>query len=114
MLKSKDGQPFYKDFWFWVKILIFAVFLLFLVYPFSTLVINSFFSGKEEGFTFYNFNRFFSKKYYYQALGNSLKVSLVPTITSILIGVPMAYLMTRFNIAGKTFWHVIILSLIHI
>ena len=109
MLKSKDGQPFYKDFWFWVKILIFAVFLLFLVYPFSTLVINSFFSGKEEGFTFYNFNRFFSKKYYYQALGNSLKVSLVPTITSILIGVPMAYLMTRFNIAGKTFWHVIII-----
>ena len=109
MLKHKNTQPFYKDFWFWVKILIFAVFLLFLVYPFSTLVINSFFSGKEEGFTLYNFNRFFSKKYYYQALGNSLKVSLVPTITSILIGVPMAYLMTRFNIAGKTFWHVIII-----
>ena len=85
MLKGKNGQPFYKDFWFWVKILIFTVFLLFLVYPFSTLVINSFFSGKEEGFTFYNFNRFFSKKYYYQALGNSLKVSLVPTVTSILI-----------------------------
>ena len=52
MLKGKNGQPFYKDFWFWVKILIFTVFLLFLVYPFSTLVINSFFSGKEEGFTF--------------------------------------------------------------
>ena len=25
MLKSKKGQPFYKDFWFWVKILIFVV-----------------------------------------------------------------------------------------
>ena len=31
MLKGKNGQPFYKDFWFWVKVLIFAVFLLFLV-----------------------------------------------------------------------------------
>lgn len=109
MLKSKNGQPFYLDFWFWVKLLIFAVFLLFLVYPFSTLVVNSFFSGKAEGFTFYNFERFFTKKYYYQALGNSLKISLVPTVTGVLIGVPMAYLMTRFNIAGKTFWHVIII-----
>ena len=109
MLKSKTGQPFYMDFWFWVKLLIFTVFLLFLVYPFSTLVVNSFFSGKAEGFTFYNFERFFTKKYYYQALGNSLKISLIPTVTGVLIGVPMAYLMTRFNIAGKTFWHVIII-----
>lgn len=109
MLKRKSGQPFYTDFWFWVKLLIFTVFLLFLVYPFSTLVVNSFFSGKAEGFTFYNFDRFFTKKYYYQALGNSLKISLIPTVTGVLIGVPMAYLMTRFNIAGKTFWHVIII-----
>lgn len=109
MLKRKGGQPFYKDFWFWVKMLIFVVFLLFLVYPFYTLVVNSFFSTKAEGFTFYNFQRFFTKKYYYQALGNSLKISLIPTVTGILIGVPMAYLMTRFNIAGKTFWHVLII-----
>ena len=54
MLKRKGGQPFYKDFWFWVKMLIFVVFLLFLVYPFYTLVINSFFSTKAEGFTFYS------------------------------------------------------------
>lgn len=109
MLKGRKGQPFYKDFWFWVKILIFVVFLLFLVYPFYTLVINSFFSTKAEGVTLYNFQRFFQKKYYYQALGNSLKISLIPTLLSILIGVPMAYLMTRFNIAGKTFWHVLII-----
>ena len=105
MLKGKQGQPFYRDFWFWVKVIIFVTFLLFLVYPFYTLVVNSFFSSKEEGFTFYNFLRFFQKKYYYQALGNSLKISLIPTLFSVLIGVPMAYLMTRFNIAGKTFWH---------
>ena len=109
MLKAGKGQPFYKDFWFWVKILIFVVFLLFLVYPFYTLVVNSFFSTKAEGVTLYNFERFFQKKYYYQALGNSLKISLIPTLLSVLIGVPMAYLQTRFNIAGKTFWHVLII-----
>ncbi|MCD8105381.1 MAG: iron ABC transporter permease [Lachnospiraceae bacterium] len=109
MLKSKGATPFYKDFWFWVKVVIFVVFLLFLIYPFSTLVFNSFQSTKAEGFTLYNFNRFFTKKYYYQALGNSLKISLIPTITSVLIGVPLAYLMTRYNIAGKSIWHVIII-----
>ena len=109
MLKGKKGQPFYKDFWFWVKILIFVVFLLFLVYPFYTLVVNSFYSTKADGVTLYNFQRFFQKKYYYQALGNSLKISLIPTLLSVLIGVPMAYLQTRYNIAGKTFWHVLII-----
>ena len=56
---KKSGTPFYTDFWFWVKVIIFAVFLLFLVYPFSTLVINSFRSTKVEGFSLYNFSRFF-------------------------------------------------------
>ena len=27
MLKSKKGQPFYKDFWFWVKLLIFVCYI---------------------------------------------------------------------------------------
>ena len=72
MLKGsrRSGTPFYTDFWFWVKALIFAVFLIFLVYPFSTLIINSFLSTKATGFTLYNFNRFFAKKYYYSALLN--------------------------------------------
>ena len=90
MLRSKKGQPFYKDFWFWVKILIFVVFLLFLVYPFYTLVVNSFFSSKADGVTLYNFQRFFQKKYYYQALGNSLKIIPIPTLISLLLGDPMA------------------------
>ena len=51
MLKTRKGQPFYKDFWFWVKILIFVVFLLFLVYPFYTLVVNSFYFCDADGKT---------------------------------------------------------------
>ena len=60
--RQKSGTPFYTDFWFWVKTVIFVVFLLFLVYPFSTLIYNSFFSSKAEGFTLYNFQRFFTRK----------------------------------------------------
>lgn len=113
MLRKKNGSaPFYADVWFWVKLLVFAIFLLFLIWPFSSMITNAFKSTKAEGFTFYNFKRFFTKKYYYGALWNSLGVSLVPTILAVLLGVPMAYFMTRYNVFGKKVWHVLaILSL---
>lgn len=54
----------------------------------------------------------FSKKYYYGSLKNSVMVSVVPSLFAIALGVPMAYLMTRYNVWGKKVWHVLaILSL---
>lgn len=113
MLKKKSGvTPFYADVWFWVKVMVFVIFVLFLIWPFSSMITNAFHSSKAEGFTWYNFNRFFTKKYYYGALWNSIGVSVVPTLLAILLGVPMAYFMTRYNIWGKQLWHVLaILSL---
>ena len=113
MLKrNKQSVVFYKDPWFWVKIGVFALFLLFLIWPFSSIITNAFQSSKAEGFTMTNFERFFGKKYYFGALGNSLAVSIVPTLFAVLLGVPMAYLMTRYNVWGKKIWHVLaILSL---
>lgn len=109
MLKKNKGIPFYQDFWFFAKLLIFIIFILFLIYPFGRLVINAFESTKVEGLSLYNFNKFFTKKYYYSALTNSLLVSFIPTVFSVIIGVPMAYLMTRYDIPFKTIWHVLII-----
>lgn len=104
--------PFYKDFWFWVKTLVLVIFLLFLVWPFYRMVFSAFSKSNVEGLTLANFEKFFNKKYYYGSLLNSLKVSVVPTIISVFIGVPLAYLMTRYNVLGKKFWHILaILSL---
>ena len=113
MLKRKNVTiPFYMDPWFWVKIIVFVIFLLFLVWPFSSIIINAFKSTKVEGFTMANFQKFFQKKYYYGALKNSVSVSVVPSLFAIILGVPMAYLMTRYNVWGKKIWHVLaILSL---
>ena len=113
MLKKKNVTiPFYMDPWFWVKIIVFVIFLLFLVWPFSSIIINAFKSTKVEGFTMANFQKFFQKKYYYGALKNSVSVSVVPSLFAIILGVPMAYLMTRYNVWGKKVWHVLaILSL---
>ena len=113
MLKRRNTTiPVYMDPWFWVKLMVFIIFALFLVWPFSSIIINAFKSSKVDGFTMANFQKFFQKKYYYGALKNSVMISIVPSIFAVLLGVPMAYLMTRYNVWGKKVWHVLaILSL---
>ena len=97
------------DFWFWVKVVVIGFMLIFLIYPFCTLITRSFFSNKTAGFTFENYIRFFTKKYYYSALGRSLFVSIVTTCTTLLVGVPIAYMMSRYNVFGKNFIHIFII-----
>ena len=45
------------DFWFWVKVVVIGFMLIFLIYPFCTLITRSFFSNKTAGFTFENYIR---------------------------------------------------------
>ena len=74
---------------------------LFIVYPFYTIITKSIFSDKVEGVTLYNFIRFFTKKYYYEPLIRSIVVCSTTVLTSTLIGVPIAYVLTRYNVPGK-------------
>ena len=82
---------------------------LFIVYPFYTILTKSVFSNKVEGLTLYNFVRFFTKPYYYQTLIRSLVVCGITVITTTIIGVPIAYVMTRYNVAGKQLLHILII-----
>ncbi len=102
-------KSFRLDFWALVKILVVLALFCFLIYPFSSLIYRSFFSAKEEGFTLYNYIRFFTKEYYLRTLGNSLFVSFTTTLTAVALGVPMAYLMTRYNVMGKNLLHIMII-----
>ena len=97
----KKAAGLKADFWFFTKIIIFFLLFVFLVYPFSSLIIRAFQSKGSDSFSVANFVRFFTKKYYYSSLLNSLYIAFVPTVICTLIGVPMAYLMTRYNVAGK-------------
>ena len=105
MVKSRKKL----DFWFWVKVLVVGFMLIFLFYPFCTLITRSFFSKNAAGFTLENYIRFFTKKYYYNALGRSLFVSVVTTLTTLVVGVPIAYVMSRYNVVGKRFIHIFII-----
>ncbi len=97
------------DFWFFTKLFVILGMTLFIVYPFYTILTKSVFSNKEEGLTLYNFIRFFTKPYYYQTLLRSLFVCMVTVLTTTLIGVPIAYVMTRYNVLGKNLLHIFII-----
>ena len=63
MLKRKSTTiPVYMDPWFWVKLMVFVIFILFLIWPFSSIITNAFKSSKVDGFTWANFQKFFTKK----------------------------------------------------
>lgn len=97
------------DFWFFVKLFVILALCLFIVYPFYTILTKSLFSSKVEGITLYNFKRFFTKPYYYRTLLRSLVVCSMTTLFACIVGVFIAYVMTRYNIPGKTFLHVLII-----
>jgi len=107
-MKQKLGQVKF-DFWFFTKLFVILGMCLFIVYPFYTILTKSVFSNKVEGLTLYNFVRFFTKPYYYQTLLRSLMVCTVTVLTTTAIGVPIAYVMTRYNIAGKKLLHIFII-----
>ena len=111
-MKLLGKRQFRMDFWTWVKIIVILALCLFIVYPFYTILTKSVFSTKVEGITLYNFTRFFTKPYYYKSLLRSLYVCFFTVLASTAIGVPIAYLMTRYNILGKKAMHIMtILSL---
>ena len=108
-MKKSKAQKFKPDFWFFVRIAVIVAMCIFIVYPFYTIITKSVFSSKVEGITLYNFKRFIEKPYYYKSLLRSLFICGCTVLTTTIIGVPIAYLMSRYNILGKKALHIMIL-----
>lgn len=106
MIGNKSGRTRQKkvrhEFGFWsiVVIVLLVLAAIFIVYPFAKLFYQSFFP-KGGTFSLSNYAKFFSKKYYMVGLRNSMLICVCTTILGTLIGIPMAYISTRFNIWGK-------------
>ncbi|WP_256756915.1 iron ABC transporter permease [Cohnella sp. WQ 127256] len=101
------------SFWTLVIIGFLVLMVVFLVYPFGSLFLKSFFHPETEKLSFVNFMDFFTTPYYFNTLKHSLAVSGTTTVLATLIGVPLAYIMTRFNVWGKSVINImIILSLL--
>jgi len=103
---SKKGVRF--DFWSFVGLLSLIFFGLFLVIPVARMLMFSLQKG-ESLFTFDNFVRFFSRKYYTRAMGNSIKVVSAATLLVMIIGVPLAYITTTFKIRGNRLVNILVI-----
>ena len=82
------------------------ILLLFLVYPISRIVLNSFLPTDAPfaltNLTLEHFARFASSSLYRKALVRSLTVSLAASLLALCIGLPMAFFVARVRIPGKT------------
>ena len=97
------------DFWSVMTLVIMGIFALFLVYPLISLFASGFKDTETGAFTLANFAKFFQKKYYYQSMFNSFKVTVCVTILAILIGAPLAYFMTCYKIKLKGLIEVLVI-----
>lgn len=101
------------DFWVIVSLVIAILCLIFIVFPFINLIIQSFHDAETNSFTLENYMRFFQKKYYQQALWHSLLISAVVTILATILGVPLAYIGSRYNLyLKKVIYVMIVLSML--
>lgn len=97
------------DIWSVITLVILILYILMLVFPLFTILIKSFGDPTTGKFSLNYFKQFFSKKYYYGSVSNSLKVTTWVTILTIVFATPLAYIMTTFNIKGKSAIQILIL-----
>lgn len=94
--------------WTGVSIVILLLFLLFIVYPLFNTLKNSVYTT-SGGFTLENFRKFFGESYYFSTLLNSIKVAFGTMVCSLIIGVPLAYVATIYELRGNRILQVLII-----
>lgn len=92
-----------RDFWWSITVLAFLAVLAFLVYPLAT-VLGTSFTGEGNRFVLAdNYHRFFTHRYYYSSIINSLYLSTLATLGAVLVGTALALAVVRYPLPGKTF-----------
>lgn len=97
----KKLRPNRINFWGWVIIATFFLSFVFLIYPLVGMLSRSFLGGEGGTLSLRTYIDFFRLPYYFNTLKHSFSVSIITTILAILVGVPMGYVVARYNIPGK-------------
>lgn len=91
-------QPSFWTAVLWAVVLMLAI-LLFL--PIGKVFLLSFVDAESGQYTIANYARILSHKYYVTALKNTLIVGIFGMLGACVLGVPLAYFMSRYRIPGK-------------
>lgn len=85
-----------RSVWFWLSALALAILAVFLLYPLMKVLTGSFGSGGHSGWT-----TLAGDPKYAAAIVNTIVLGAAVTLTTTLIGVPLAYFTARFDFPGK-------------
>ena len=96
------------DCWKVLAIFIMVLLAIVLVYPLLIISYNSFLN-QDGAFTLSHYIDFFSLEYYRSALKNSFVVCISATVIATLVGIPVAYISTRYAIKGKKILDMIVI-----
>lgn len=90
---------FQFSFWSAVTLGAALLFVALLIIPLGRLIVSSL--ASDTGGVLKVYGDFFTRRYYYQPFLHSLIVSILAVVFATLLGAPLAYIVTRFNIPGK-------------
>ena len=88
-----------RSIWFWMSLALVALLVTFLLYPVANILLASFgaVDGKASGWA-----TLVGEPKYARAIFNTVLLSAVVTLSSLAIGVPLAYLSARYDFPGKS------------
>ena len=88
----------------WTVVLLIALAIIFvlLINPLFNILAASFTDRKDGSFTLANYGRILGFFYYRSALYNSLLVGFGGMVGALVLGIPLAFLTSRFEIKGRT------------
>ncbi|WP_199084560.1 iron ABC transporter permease [Bosea sp. ASV33] len=87
----------FRSVWFWFSALALAILAVFLLYPLLNVLTGSIGSGGRNGWV-----TLAGDPKYLAAIVNTVVLGIAVTLTTTLIGVPLAYFTARFDFPGKS------------
>ncbi len=89
--------------------ILWLVLIFFAIYPLSILVFESFKIAGTDRLGIQNYIDFFKDTYYLKTFTNTLLLGFLVLLTTTLLGLPLAYILARYRLMGKTLLTALIL-----
>jgi iron(III) transport system permease protein len=91
------------DFWNLILLGIVALIAIFLLWPLSQVLHLSFLDADTGEWTLKHYLKILSHRYYLTAVTNSLLVGVLGMLGACLLGIPLAYFMSRYRVRWRPF-----------
>lgn len=92
-----------------LSLILWFILVLLVIYPLSFLVLESFKIAGSNQFGLKNYLDFFKDSYYLKTFTNTLFLGVLVLLATTLLGLPLAYILARYRLKGKTILTALIL-----